>query len=238
MKRIAIVLAIALLTNVACSKTEDPTSVKLEDIIQLEITGPTTVRADGVSTTSLQAKIPAEATTRNVKFATTRGTFQGTDAKNEITVIADDNGIATATMIAGREVGSATVSATAGTFVASRQLPHERAFADAIAVETSSATPKKDGTRNAVITAILTRNNGFVSPGAQVTFEAFAVVDGVRRSVGRFAAVATSDATGRATATFSPDTPDTAVGMNVTVVVTTQNDAGATLSAEISLQVA
>jgi hypothetical protein len=232
-----ICLAVTLLLLVAgCSDLESPTEIKLDDIIRIEFTGPVTLRADGVSTTTVSATIPPEATTRSVKFVTTRGSFQGTDGKTEVTVLAGDQGEATATLIAGREVGIANVTATAGTSTAAIGLPHERAYADAISIETTSASPKKDGTRNATITATLTRLNGFVSNGTQVTFEAFDAA--THRPVGRFFLISPTDANGRASATFSPDTADTTVGMTITIIASTQTDAGTTVSASLDVVVA
>jgi hypothetical protein len=230
------ILTIALLL-LACDKLEDPTSVKMDDIVKLELTGPATVRADGVSTTSFKATIPREATSRTVKFATTRGSFQGTDGKAELSVMTDENGVANAILIAGRDVVVANVTVTAGAFVASVQLPHERALPTAMTAETSSAAPTTNGSRNATITAILTRSTGFVSIGTPATFEAFAVAtNGTRTRAGRFLNIGTSDASGKVSATFSADTPDTPAGTNVVIVVTVQSEAGPPLSAEVSLR--
>jgi 5-hydroxyisourate hydrolase-like protein (transthyretin family) len=96
-------------------------------------------------------------------------------------------------------------------------------------VETSAALVKLDGTRNATITAILTRQNGSVSIGTRVTFEAFQQ----GQSAGRFFGVGTTDANGRATATFSADA--NAMAGQIRIVATTQTDSGGNLSSELTL---
>src|SRR5580765_8881601 len=118
MKSIAKALAICALMFAGCSKVEDPTSVAPDQIISMKIIGPAALLADGVSTTTIQAVLPREATTRSVKFTTSRGSFLGTDGKQEFTLTADVQGIANATLVAGREAGAANVMATVGTFTA------------------------------------------------------------------------------------------------------------------------
>jgi len=226
MKSCVTACAVVLLIAAACSKIEDPTGVKLDEIIQIKITGPTSIRADGVSTTTIQAMIPREATSRNVKFTTTHGTFQNTGGKAEIVVMADDHGIATATLIAGRDAVVSNVSAATGTSVASVNLPQERAFAQILTAETSLSRVPKDGSKTAAITAILMRQSGLVTTGTRVTFEP---------SAGRIINVGTTDTNGRATAVFIGDTIPSA--MDVTIVVTTPTDAGTTLSTQIVIRV-
>jgi hypothetical protein len=228
------VIAMMLIAVVGCPDLEDPTSVKLEDIIRLDVTGPTSIRADGVSTTTVRATLPEEATNRSVKFTTTRGSFGGTDGKQEITVTASDQGVATATIVAGRDAGVANVTATVGGFITSLQLPYERAFADAMTAETSSAFATKTGATKPVISALLTRQTGNVSLGTPVTFEAF--WNGV--AVGRFSNITPSDANGRATAIFAADTDDlkTATG-DVIIRMSTQTDSGGTLVHELPIRI-
>lgn len=223
-------LALAMLAGiVGCSKIESPTSVPMDEILKLRIMGPTSIRADGASTTTVQATIPKEAASRSVKFAVTQGTFQNTGGKNEITVIADDQGMATATIIAGTSVALSNVTASSGTVVVSTTLMQDRAFAQTLGVETSSAIVALNGTRNATITALLNRQAGSVSLGTPATFEAFRQ----GQHVGRFFAIGTSDATGRVSATFSADTITEAGPIQI--VVTTQTDSGAILRAELTL---
>lgn len=228
MKHSIIVLA-GFLVIAGCSKVEEPTAVPMDQIVKLRITGPASIRADGVSTTTVQATIPREASSRNIKFGITQGTFENTGGKSEITVAADDQGVATATVIAGREVVVANVTATAGTFTVSTPLPQERAYAQTLTTETNSAFVKMDGTRNATITAILTRQAGVVSTGTRVTFEAFQQ----GQSAGRFFSVGSSDATGRATAVFTADA-NTKAG-EVRIVVTTPTDSGGNLTSELTV---
>ncbi|MEA2464782.1 MAG: hypothetical protein QOJ98_2529 [Acidobacteriota bacterium] len=226
--------AFLLLTLSACNDLEDPTSVKLEDIILLQITGPASLRADGVSTTTLKATLPAEATNRSIKFTTTRGSFLGTDGKLEVTATADSAGVAAVTLIAGRDVATANVTATIGTSTTSVALPQERAHADTLTAETTSAFATKNGVSKPLITALLARQTGQVSLGTPATFEAFR--GGVL--VGRFFNITTSDINGKATAMFAADTDDLKTGSgDVTIRITTPTDAGGTLVTEIPMRI-
>ena len=226
MKSRVTMCTVALLIAAACSRVEDPTAVKLDEIIRIKITGPTSIRADGVSTTTVQATIPREATSRNVKFTTTQGTFQSTGGKAEIVVMADDQGIAIATIIAGREAAMSNITAIAGSSIASLTLPQERAYAQILTAETTLARVPKDGTKTATITAILTRQSGLVTPGTAVTFVP---------SAGRVINVGTTDTNGRATAVFIGDTITSPI--DVTIVVTTPTDAGTNLSTQLVVRV-
>lgn len=228
------VAALLLLMLASCSDLEDPTGVTLDDIIRLQITGPSSIRADGASTTTVTATLPEEATNRTVKFTTTRGSFFGTDGKQEVTVNADDQRIATATIVAGREAGVANVTATVGGFTAAIALPHDRAHPETLTAETTSAFATTNGVTKPVISALLVRQTGTVSLGTRVTFEAFR--NGV--SVGRFFNITGSDANGRATATFAADTDDLKnVTGNVTIRITAPTDSGGVLITQLPIRI-
>ena len=166
---------VAVVILFGCSRVEDPTSIPIDQIIAVRVTGPNPIVADGSAMTTLEAMIPAEATgtNRTVKFTTTRGSFQGTDGKQEVSVTVDAQGIARATLIAGRDPAIANVSATAGTYTSSVPVTLTRAYATSIQAETNSASVSQDGKTKPTITAILSRAVGQVSPNTPVTFQAF-----------------------------------------------------------------
>ena len=224
----------ALLFFIGCDG-DLPTAldVPLSSIIQLTIVGE--ARADGVSTVTLEARIARESDDRSVTFETTRGTLIGPGSTGtKLTVTADREGLATATLRSSREPGEAIVAATVKGSTHQQRTVFERAHATSIELEVNNRTIKRDGTVRATLTAKLFRGDapGTVSPGTEVRFTATG-----GRFLGLVRGVVPSSTNQTAQATLVGDTRDLADQRQVTVTVESLRDDGSSITATITIRV-
>lgn len=233
-------IAGTLACNKIDSKLEDPVGVSSDQIIQLS-RDQAPLRADGVSKTTLTAKIPTEASSRDVKFTTSSGSFLGAGTNpKELTVKANPDGSAEAELRMGTTVEPLVLSAEVGGFRTIREEQPLRAHAEqiigestAVAIGTAADSP------GVPLTAFLQRSQGFVSVGTEVQFTAFQRgADGQEKSVGRFSNLdkARTDANGKATITFHADTGDVTAGTPIRIVMSTLTDSGQQIRFELTLQ--
>jgi hypothetical protein len=210
------------------------------NIISLSISEADGIRADGISETTFTATIPVDATERTVTFKTTSGSFVGASGANKIDVIADADGKALATLKVGIKPGNVEITASIGGYTAVCNLILQTAHADKIDGETSALFVKRDGSLQAKLKAILTREVGDVSIGTKVDFFATQLNDqneGI--PVGRFLnkeGMRTNEK-GIATVTFAADTTDVIVGRQVKIRMVTDKDDGTKLEFELYLNV-
>ena len=98
----------------------DPETVPLSAIIDLARVGPNLpLPADGVSTDTIIARLPKEATTRVIKFSTTLGSFELTGGQKTIDVRSQLEGsklIARAILVSDTLPGTAVVRASVSEF--------------------------------------------------------------------------------------------------------------------------
>jgi hypothetical protein len=97
----ALTLALAL-GSFGCSKIENPVAVPISSILVLSRVDTGTLRADGLSSTTIRAQIPPDATTRTVTFRVIGATIRGgSGGGTELAVQAGAEGRAEITLMVG-----------------------------------------------------------------------------------------------------------------------------------------
>ena len=177
---------------------------------------PTTLTADGTSTSSISALVTDEngnpLSGQEVTFATTDGTIAPSSATT------DANGVATATLTSSTTAGTATVNATADSAVGSVDVTFAAGAPATIVVTADPESLTADGTSTSSVTAMVTDANGNPVAGAEVSFVT---------TEGSIAATATTDNTGTAAVLLTaPTTAGTAT------VSATAGDASGSTSVE------
>jgi hypothetical protein len=141
-----------------------PTGTPADEILAIAA-APVTVQADGVSRTTITARIDSRSTVKTMTFETSRGTLvSATDGKLSIT--ADGTGVATAELQSDSTPGTARVTVTVGPNVPNvgnvvrvLDVPFTAVNADQLlTVESSSPAIAADGFSITTITARLTTN--------------------------------------------------------------------------------
>jgi len=213
----------------------------MDDVLKFIFVQESSIYADGVSTLEIKVWIPPEASDENntITFRTSLGTFHGASISNpkEIGVKADSEGYALAILIAGTTVGTAFVSASVADFIVYQKIEFLRAHATEIVGETTSAVVSLDGSIKPQLTAHLTRDEGSVSLGTKVRFQAFQTdSNGVIREVGLFfPVIAMTNDTGVVTSSFAANTGDVIKDQHVTIVMATSSDEGGELTFQLNL---
>jgi hypothetical protein len=237
-KRVAAFLLLSF--ALSCSDVESPTEVPIDSIIIIQRLESTPLRADGMSTTTIRAQLPAEATVNDVTFRTDLGKFLGASGDGtSITAKADEQGRVDVVLATGTTSGTAHLSASVSNFLVRADVVFLPANPDSLSVETNNSSVARDGKRIAVITVYLVRHSGTVSTGVPVTFTATQIENGQARTVGRFTGLdgARSSNLQKATATFLVDTGDAVAGVPITIRVSALNDQGSPVTAELTLGV-
>jgi adhesin/invasin len=147
-----------------------PSGTPADEILAVTA-APTSVQADGISRTTITARIDSRSTVKTVTFETSRGSIVGAkDGKLQIT--ADGAGVATAELQSETTPGNARVTVTVGpnvpvvgNVVRVLDVPFTAVSADQLlTIETSSAEIGADGFSTATITARLTVNGNRQQP--------------------------------------------------------------------------
>jgi hypothetical protein len=159
-----------------------------------------TAEADDVSVVLLTASLthPTKQGPTAVVFTTTLGIFAATGTTS-VPASVDTTGHAFAYLRAPRIPGVTRVSASYGTMVLSDTILFTRADPDTILVEASSFAVDSGPSHELLVSAVLRRSVGLPSPGIEVQF--FAAPN---TGSPTFGIPSLSDATGRASARFSP----------------------------------
>ncbi len=174
---------------------------------------PTTLTADGSSTSTISALVTDEngnpLSGQEVTFETTAGTI------DLATATTGANGVATATLTSSTTAGTATVSATADSAVGTTDVEFSAGAPATIAVSAEPTSLTADGSSTSAISAVVTDANGNPVAGAEVSFAT---------TTGAVNATATTAENGVATATLTaPTTAGTA-----TVTATADAASGST----------
>jgi hypothetical protein len=165
--------------------------------------GATEAPADGATVTGVVARIASAAIQgeRTVTFTTTAGTLGGSSAQS-LSVRASTDDLAAVDLVSPRETGSALVTATLNDVTARATVTFVAALPDSASLSSSSfRLPAAFSTRT-FLTMRLFREVGTVTRGTEVVFEA--VDASSERSFGFWSAVTPTDASGVATAEFTP----------------------------------
>ena len=141
-----------------------PSGLPADDILAVSAL-PNSVQADGVSRTTITARVDPRSTVKRITFETSRGTLiSATDGK--VTVTADGTGVATVDLQSEAIPGTARVTVTVGPGVPNvdnvvrvLDVPFTAVNADQLlTVESSSPSLPADGFSLSTITARLTTN--------------------------------------------------------------------------------
>jgi hypothetical protein len=161
---------------------------------------PATAPADGASTSAftvrLSSALPAGTA---VAFQSTAGLFAPENAAM-VTRTVDASSTATVLLVSPAAISTALVTATANNVTQQVTIDFVRALPDQITVSTNGKFQVKASASDSLaVVATFLRDRGTVTTGTVATFKA---VDPAGRSLGLFRDVTTTDATGKATATF------------------------------------
>ena len=181
----------------------------------IRVSGPATAPADGATVSQIVADVAAgvPGQRRTVTFATSLGAFVadpnatvGSDGKS-VTVDADGGNRAVVFLRSPKEqVGTAFITArvdSAPQVSASTQLLFTAALPETVLVTTNQPTVEATFTDSVEVKVRLLRGVGTPTQGTVVTFQAVDFLGAVR---GIFSDITQSDATGQATADFTPGT--------------------------------
>ncbi len=200
-------VAIVLLPTavlLGCDALSDAISEDPEDLIVLTV-NPETIPADGASTSTLSARVPAGALPddRIVTFTTSAGTFvDGSVVSSDpIEIPADVHGVATVQLRSGLTGGSAIVRAEAGTVSRQGRVRFELALPQQVFVSADTFILSVASADTTDVEALLFRSQGVPSVGLPVEWSS---LDPMGATVGGFTNQTTSDSAGKATAEFSP----------------------------------
>lgn len=221
----------------ACDSVSDFLSEDPEDLLVLTV-NPPTIPADGVSVAMLKARVPAgtREENRQVTFTTSAGTFvDGAIVSSDPIIIeADVNGIAVVQLRSTVQVGFAIVRAKAGSLVDQDTVSFGLALPEQIVVSADRFVLQVSTADSTTVTATLLRAGGVATEGTVVQFTA---EDDQGGALGGFSSVTPSDATGHATAVYSPGV--TAYRGDVTIRATVPDPgAGSSVEGETTVQIA
>ncbi|GAA0722216.1 hypothetical protein GCM10009430_24400 [Aquimarina litoralis] len=220
--------------------------VPITDIITLRLLNTegdlvnTGVKADGYSSIFLEASIDERLSSiEQVQFTSSGGVFQGISAEEAIKTLDDTNRVVIE-LVVPIHVNQLFFKAQVkdqNTFFDEQQIQLERAYADQIIIEPNNVLMALNAENE--ISVFLRRNLGSVSAGASVDFEAFQVLDGEEKPVGRFTGLseAISDANGKLKAVFKTDTGDIDETEPIIIRVSTLNDILETFEEEIQINI-
>lgn len=233
----AIASAILLTAGLtACNALSDAVSEDPENLLVLSV-NPETIPADGASTATLKARVPAGAMPddRLVIFSTSAGTFvDGSIVSSDpIEIPADVHGIATVQLRSELAAGSAIVRAEAGSVARKGRVHFVLAAPQQVFVTSDTLVLSVGASDTAGVEATLFRTQGVPSVGLPVEWSA---VDPVGAPVGGFTSVTLSDDQGKATATYAPGI--TAFRGDVTLRALVRDpSSGASVQGETTVQI-
>ncbi len=233
-------LAVSLLGLVSCQKSEE---VPKNEIINLQVSDTSNLRADNYRTLALTATLPDDIYDeyRSVIFTTTAGVFIENNQTAFTISITSDN-TAVAHLIIGSEPGICIITATIGSsikYYTNCNLKFSRAFPDSIIGETDIGSISLSGNSKVIVTANLFRKQGDVSKGTQVIFEAHQLINNNMIAVGRFSGIENSNSNdnGIASVVFYGDTGNIQSGKQIILTLKSQNDAGIPVISMVYLNV-
>jgi hypothetical protein len=178
----------------------DPNGTPLDDILAVSAS-PSKVPADGLTRTTVTARINSQSATRSISFETTLGTlFSGTRSSategGKLVLTADDRGAASVELKSEAVVGNARVTVSVGTIVRVLDVPFVPATVDGLlTLETSNDSIPADGFSLTTITARLTVS-GDLRQSVKFTTSLGALVGSTNDSTNRSDATITATADG------------------------------------------
>jgi hypothetical protein len=177
--------------------------VAVSSVVVLEL-GAAEAPADGATVTNAVARVasalPSEQ--RNVSFTTTAGTL-GAAGATSAQVRAGTDDLAVIGVVSPRTVATAVVTASVNNLTARRTLEFTHAYPDGISLAVlGSFRLTASFSTKASLRAELVRDSGSVTRGTEVRFTA--TDDSTGNEFGFWSAISPSDASGVATAEFTP----------------------------------
>jgi hypothetical protein len=200
------ILLLPAAIHLGCDALSDAVSEDPENLLVLTV-NPESIPADGASTSTLTARVPAGALPedRIVTFSTSAGTFvDGSIVSSEpIDVPADVHGVAAVQLRSGLSGGAAIVRAEAGTATRKGRVNFTLALPQQVIVTADTYLLSVGSADTTDVEALLYRSQGVASAGLPVEWTA---VDPGGAAVGGFSSQTASDSSGKATAEYSPGT--------------------------------
>ncbi len=201
----------------------------------------TGIQADGYSSIFLEATINERLNSiEQVKFLNSGGgAFQGVFTEEVIKTLNDMNKaiIELVVPVNVNELFFKVHVKDKETFFDEKKLQLDRAYADEIIIEPKNAVMNLNSENE--ISVFLKRNQGFVSVGTSVEFEAFQLINGIEKPVGRFLGLseALSDENGKITTNFKTDTKNIDVAETIFIRVTALNDMNQSFNTKIQIDI-
>lgn len=186
MRRFLLFVALSVAVS-GCQELLKPDDVTFTSTVALALAAADTGRvvlADGNDRIHLVAEVDPRVREKKIKFTTSVGTFMEAPEKNEIELTPNESGLASVTVLIGRTVDTLVATAAIDGFVDIERVPVQRADPDLVQVAVEPANPLLPWSPSSVtVTAILSREIGFVSDSTPVMFTAYAVENGVLTEV-------------------------------------------------------
>ncbi len=186
------------LTVVSCDSLEESPEGEIS-----VSASPSSIPADGISSTQINVKINSDATTRGVTLTTTQGNFLDSTGQSVQSVVVEvgNDGRGSVPLFSGVQTEVASVHASIKGLNDETTIEFVPNLPSSITLTAASSILGADSISNTTITAVLQADVGTVSQETEVFFTAFNK-NQASQSVGRIASSVLSDATGTATNTL------------------------------------